>query len=175
MLTFGAGTKRGLLAGLMLLGLTACGSDDTAQVAGTGNGSGDTNIANTNPGDIGGNPLGADQVFNNEIGNTVYFATDRYDLSTDAQSVLTRQAQWLQQYPVRTAVIEGHGDERGTREYNLALGERRAESARAYLVALGVDAARLQTTSFGKEQPLCAESEEGCWERNRRAVTALNP
>ncbi|MDY0873269.1 peptidoglycan-associated lipoprotein Pal [Dongia rigui] len=119
--------------------------------------------------------LTAEQEWETKVGNTVEFATDAYDLSPKAQTTLQRQAQWLLQYPARTAVVEGHADERGTREYNLALGERRAQSAQAYLIALGVDASRLQTTSFGKEQPLCAEASDDCWQRNRRAVTALNP
>jgi peptidoglycan-associated lipoprotein len=119
--------------------------------------------------------LDPDHQWQTEVGNTIEFATDAYDLSPAAQAVLQRQAQWLLQYPARTAVVEGHADERGTREYNLALGERRAQSAQAYLIALGIDASRLQTTSFGKEQPLCGEAEDACWQRNRRAVTALNP
>lgn len=114
-------------------------------------------------------------IWQTQVGNTIEFATDTYDLSPEAQATLQRQAQWLLQYPARTAVVEGHADERGTREYNLALGERRAQSAQAYLIALGIDATRLQTTSFGKEQPLCGEASDDCWQRNRRAVTALNP
>lgn len=116
-----------------------------------------------------------DHLWQNQVGNTIEFATDTYDLSPEAQATLQRQAQWLLQYPARTAVVEGHADERGTREYNLALGERRAQSAQAYLIALGIDATRLQTTSFGKEQPVCGEASDDCWQRNRRAVTALNP
>ena len=103
------------------------------------------------------------------------FETDAYDLAADAQVVLQRQAQWLLQNPARTATVQGHADERGTREYNLALGERRAESVRAYLVALGVDTSRLQTISYGKEMPLCNEASEACWQGNRRGLTALNP
>jgi peptidoglycan-associated lipoprotein len=125
---------------------------------------------------IQGDVLGRDDgtAFPVDVGNTVLFETDAVDLAPDAQNTLQRQAQWMQQHPAALAIVEGHADERGTREYNLGLGERRAESVRAYLIALGVDAARLQTISYGKEQPLCAEATEACWRGNRRGVTALN-
>jgi peptidoglycan-associated lipoprotein len=117
---------------------------------------------------------GSKQDFEVAAGNTVYFAFDKYDLSSDAQAVLRRQAQWLNTYGNTTITVEGHCDERGTREYNLALGERRANSVKNYLVALGVSASRIQTISYGKERPAVLGSNEAAWAKNRRAVTVIN-
>lgn len=103
--------------------------------------------------------------------DTIYFDTDRYNIDTQDAASLTAQAQWLQRYPNKRATIEGHADERGTREYNLALGERRANSAKNYLVSLGIDAARVTTVSYGKERPIALGSDEQSWAQNRRAVT----
>lgn len=106
-------------------------------------------------------------------GDRVYFETDQYTLTGDAQSVLDRQAAWLARYPQVTIRIEGNADERGTREYNLALGSRRAESARAYLASRGVAAGRVSTISYGKERPIDAGTSEDAWAKNRNAHTAL--
>ena len=103
--------------------------------------------------------------------DTVYFDTDRYNIDSEDAAALATQAQWLMRYPAKPATIEGHCDERGTREYNLALGERRANAAKTYLVTLGVDAARLTTVSYGKERPAALGSDEASWSKNRRAVT----
>ncbi len=103
----------------------------------------------------------------------VFFALDRYDLDSDARLTLDRQAAWLRQYPAVRATIEGHADERGTREYNLALGERRANAARNYLAAQGVAASRMTVISYGKERPAVEGSNEEAWAQNRRAVTVL--
>ena len=103
--------------------------------------------------------------------DAVYFDTDRFNIDAADQQALAAQAVWLAKYPAKRATIEGHTDERGTREYNLALGERRANSALAYLVSLGVSAARLTTLSYGKEKPLAIGSDEDAWAKNRRAVT----
>lgn len=103
--------------------------------------------------------------------DTIYFALDKYDVDPEDQQALAKQAQWLAQYPNKRATIEGHADERGTREYNLALGERRANSAKNYLISLGVAPARLSTISYGKERPIALGSDEQSWARNRRAVT----
>lgn len=103
--------------------------------------------------------------------DTIYFETDRYNIDGADQSALAAQAAWLLRYPAKQATIEGHCDERGTREYNLALGERRANAAKNYLVSLGVDAARLTTVSYGKERPIALGSNEDAWSKNRRAVT----
>ena len=105
--------------------------------------------------------------------DTVYFGTDKYDLDQATQATLAAQAQWLIANPNVRASIEGHADERGTREYNMALGERRANAARDFLVAQGVPTARLQVTSWGKERPVAPGSNEEAWAQNRRAVTVL--
>jgi peptidoglycan-associated lipoprotein len=103
--------------------------------------------------------------------DTVYFDTDRYNIDATDQQALAAQAQWLQKYPAKRITIEGHCDERGTREYNLALGERRANAAKNYLAGLGVDPGRITTVSYGKERPVALGSDEESWSKNRRAVT----
>ncbi len=103
--------------------------------------------------------------------DSIYFETDRYNIDGADMTALAAQAQWLLKYPNKTATIEGHCDERGTRDYNLALGERRANAAKNYLVSQGIDAARLATVSYGKERPLALGSDEESWAKNRRAVT----
>ncbi|MBE1282023.1 MAG: peptidoglycan-associated lipoprotein Pal [Rhodobacteraceae bacterium] len=111
--------------------------------------------------------------FQQAIGDRVVFAVDQSTLSDEAQSILAAQAQWLGSNPDYTATIEGHADEQGTREYNLALGARRAAAAREYLISRGVAGNRLKTVSYGKERPLEVCSEEACYSKNRRAVTVL--
>lgn len=103
--------------------------------------------------------------------DTIYFDTDRYNIDSADAAALQTQAQWLAKYPNKRATIEGHADERGTREYNLALGERRANAAKNYLVSVGVDAGRISTVSYGKERPVALGSDEESWAKNRRAVT----
>ncbi|MEQ1726151.1 MAG: peptidoglycan-associated lipoprotein Pal [Sphingopyxis sp.] len=103
--------------------------------------------------------------------DTIYFDTDRYNVDDVDRAALASQAQWLARYPAVRITVEGHADERGTRDYNLALGERRANAARNYLVSLGVDAARIAVVSFGKERPIALGSDEASWAQNRRAVT----
>ncbi len=105
------------------------------------------------------------------LSDTVYFDTDRYNVDTEDQGTLQSQAQWLARYPGKSVTIEGHCDERGTRDYNIALGERRANAAKNYLVSVGVDASRISTVSYGKERPLALGSDEASWAKNRRAVT----
>lgn len=103
--------------------------------------------------------------------NVIYFGTDKYDVDNDDIAALRAQAEWLQRYPNKRATIEGHTDERGTRDYNLALGERRGNAAKNYLVSLGVSAARLTVVSYGKERPAALGSTEQAWAQNRRAAT----
>ena len=105
--------------------------------------------------------------------DTVHFATDSSDVDSEAQSILSRQAQWLDKFPNVAVTIEGHADERGTREYNLALGDRRANSAKNFLVQAGVSASRISVISYGKERPVATGSDEGSWAQNRRAVTVV--
>jgi peptidoglycan-associated lipoprotein len=107
------------------------------------------------------------------VGDRVFFDTDKYSVSAEAKATLQRQAAWLAKYPNVAVTVEGHCDERGTREYNLALGDRRANSARDALVGLGVAASRIKTISYGEERPDCVESTDSCWAKNRRAVTVV--
>ena len=111
--------------------------------------------------------------FRVNVGDTVFFDTDQHTVRADAQTVLQKQAAWLKQYPQAKLMVEGHADERGTREYNLALGDRRAYAVKEFLVSLGVDAARLQTKSYGKERPICSESDDSCWQQNRRGYSVI--
>lgn len=111
--------------------------------------------------------------FRQNVGDRVFFDTDQSTIREDGRQTLNRQAEWLKKYGNYQITVEGHTDERGTREYNLALGERRANAARQYLVAQGIPAARVKTISFGKERPDPVGSDEAAWARNRRAVTAL--
>ncbi|MFC4257174.1 peptidoglycan-associated lipoprotein Pal [Croceibacterium xixiisoli] len=105
--------------------------------------------------------------------DVIYFDTDRYNIDAQDQVALQAQAQYLSQYSNARATIEGHSDERGTRDYNLALGERRANAAKNYLVSLGIPATRLNTVSYGKERPAAVGANEQAWSQNRRAVTVL--
>ncbi len=107
--------------------------------------------------------------------NDVYFDFDRYDLKADARATLKTSAGWLKANPSARAEVEGHADERGTNEYNLALGAKRAQAARDYLVSLGIAKGRLSTKSYGEELPVCREQNEGCWQRNRRDRFVVTP
>ncbi len=127
---------------------------------------------------VTGTPMGAvtpgsEQDFVVNIGDRVYFDLDQYQIRPEAFARLDAQAQWLQRYPQVTIRIEGNADERGTREYNLALGARRAESVRNYLVDRGIPAGRIDTISYGKERPIAEGSNEAAWARNRNAHTAI--
>ena len=113
------------------------------------------------------------EYFNTVVGNSVNFGYDKYDLDAAAQAKLKGQAEWLKQYPARTLTVEGHCDERGTREYNLGLGDRRANSVRQVLIAEGVTAARIKTISYGKERPTCVSSDEACYAQNRRGLSSV--
>ncbi|WCT72474.1 peptidoglycan-associated lipoprotein Pal [Sphingomonas naphthae] len=105
--------------------------------------------------------------------DTVHFGTDMYDIDSDSQMILSKQAVWLKRYPAVAVTIEGHADERGTREYNLALGDRRANAAKNFLVSQGISSSRLSTISYGKERPVANGSDESAWAENRRAVTVV--
>lgn len=160
--------------------VTACSTDDEAMVD-------DQSTVMTEREDITDGPLAeiyderlqgpapgtqADLVVN--VGDRVFFGYDRYDISPEARVTLDNQAAWLNQHPNLSVTVEGHCDERGTREYNLALGERRANSVKNYLVALGVDPRRITTISYGKERPAVPGSNETAWAQNRRGVTKVN-
>ena len=117
---------------------------------------------------------GTERDFAVNVGDVVHFQVDSSSLTGEAQGILRNQARWLNQYPQYTIAIQGHADERGTREYNLALGARRAMSVRAFLASQGVTAARIRTISYGKERPVAVCDDISCWSQNRRAQTVLN-
>lgn len=117
---------------------------------------------------------GSQRDFVQNVGDIVYFTTDSSDLTPEAQQTLAAQARWLQRYPQYTITIEGHADERGTREYNIALGARRAATVRNYLAQNGINGQRIRTISFGKERPVAVCNDISCWSQNRRAQTVLN-
>ena len=160
-----AGKSRGslaLAAAIALgLGLSACArhNADSDLAAGAGYGA-------AGPGSV--------QEFNQTVGDRVFFDTDQTDLSAAAQATLDKQAAWLNRYNRYSFTIEGHADERGTREYNFALGARRAQAVHDYLVAKGVSPTRMKTISYGKERPVAVCDDISCWSQNRRAVTVLN-
>jgi peptidoglycan-associated lipoprotein len=117
---------------------------------------------------------GSQQDFVVNVGDRVFFESDQTDLTPQAIATLEKQVQWLQAYPRYTFTIEGHADERGTREYNIALGARRAQSVRTYMASKGIDPSRMRTISYGKERPVAVCNDISCWSQNRRAVTVLN-
>lgn len=117
---------------------------------------------------------GSSQDFVVNVGDRVFFETDSTELTIVSRTTLDRQAEWLRRYPRYAITIEGHADERGTREYNIALGARRADVVRGYLVAQGIGANRFRTISYGKERPVAVCNDISCWSQNRRAVTVVN-
>jgi len=117
---------------------------------------------------------GSQQDFVVNVGDRVFFESDSSELTSQSVATLDRQAQWLQQYGQYTFTIEGHADERGTREYNIALGARRAQTVRDFLISRGVQAQRMRTISYGKERPVAVCNDISCWSQNRRVVTVLN-
>ena len=145
------------LAAVALLAIAACSN---------------TNNENANAASTTVTP-GSVADFRQNVGDRVFFDTDQSTIRQDGRDVLNRQAEWLKKYTNYQITMAGHCDERGTREYNLALGERRANAAKQYLVAQGIPASRIQTISYGKERPDPVGSDEAAWARNRRAVTEL--
>ena len=117
---------------------------------------------------------GSQQDFVVNVGDRVFFETDSSELTDQARATLDKQAQWLNNYNRYAFTVEGHADERGTREYNIALGARRAETVREYLVSRGVSGQRMRTISYGKERPVAVCNDISCWSQNRRAVTVLD-
>lgn len=168
-------TPKALLL-LAALALAACQNPDRY---GTG-GSGGTGGQGGNGGFVDTTGLGDPNdprsiaYFNQTVGDRVLFAVDQSTLSAEARSILTAQAGWLNQNPGYAIIIEGHADEQGTREYNLALGARRAAAVQQFLVSQGVASNRMRTISYGKERPIEVCSEEACYAKNRRAVTVLS-
>lgn len=167
-----------LLLSVALISLSACSSDEDAaggpDVAGVGGAGGVAGDGMGGAAPINGVVPGTQQDLVVNVGDRVFFGYDQSDISDEARVTLDRQVTWLKQYPAVNVTIEGHADERGTREYNLALGERRASSVRSYLLSQGVDAARINTISYGKERPAVPENSSAAWSQNRRGVTVVN-
>ena len=157
-----------LLAAVSLL--AAC---ETAPDAGTGT-SGTAATTTTAAPATSGVRAGSQEDLRATAGDRVYFAFDKSDITPESRKILEAQAAWLQKNANVTVTIEGHCDERGTREYNLALGERRATAVKKVLVALGIPATRVSTISYGKERPAVVGSTEAAWAQNRRGVTTVN-
>ena len=143
---------------VLVIALAACGRNGTG-------------VGNLGP---GGGPPGSQQEFLVTVGDRVFFETDSSELTAVATATLDKQATWLNHYGNYKILIEGHADERGTREYNIALGARRAQTVREYLVSRGIEAQRMRTISYGKERPVAVCNDISCWSQNRRAVTVLN-
>ena len=142
------------------LALAACSKKNTPDLeAGTGG--------------IGQAKPGSEQDFATNVGDRIYFIVDTSDLTPEGQEILTKQAQWLQQYSNVVVQVEGHSDERGTREYNIALSARRATATREFLIAQGVNPKRISSIAYGKERPAALCDAEQCWTQNRRAVTVI--
>lgn len=152
----------GLLAAVLTISACAKNGIEDAALAGGGLGSG-TGVA----------APGSAQDFAVNVGDRVFFESDQTSLSQTAQTTIDKQAQWLSRYGNYAFTVEGHADERGTREYNFALGARRAESVKDYLVAKGIAGSRISTISYGKERPVATCNDISCWSQNRRAVTVL--
>ncbi len=149
------------LAGALLV--SGCARGPNSEPGGLGIGTG-----------AGAATPGSQQDFIVNVGDRVFFETDSIVLTTQARQTLDRQSQWLRQYPRYSITIEGHADERGTREYNIALGARRAQAAQEYLISHGVGSNRIRTISYGKERPVAVCDDISCWSQNRRAVTVVN-
>ncbi|MFD2249627.1 peptidoglycan-associated lipoprotein [Pseudochelatococcus lubricantis] len=165
---FGIRVSAGLKAAAVItatLALGACASNKTDQ-AGAGGAGGLYGAGASTPGSA--------QDFVVNVGDRVFFETDSTDLTSTAVATLNKQAVWLQRYPHYTFLIEGHADERGTREYNYALGARRAQTVYDYLVSRGVTSNRIRVVSYGKERPVAVCNDISCWSQNRRAVTVLD-
>ena len=165
-----------ILAALLLV--TAC--ETTPEKSKSAGGAGGSSATSGGGGSSGttsrtlpGPKPGSAEDFVVNVGDRVFFDFDKYNLRPKERQTLQRQAAWLKRYPSVVIAVEGHADERGTREYNLALGERRANSAKNYLVALGVNPNRIRTISYGKERPAVAGSNEAAWAQNRRAVSGV--
>ena len=153
---------------LIALSLGACSKNAADENGGLG-GAG----LNGGAGGSGSQAPGTTGDFTVNIGDRVFFETDSSELTSVGQATLDKQAQWLNRYPKYNFTVEGNADERGTREYNFALGARRSETAKNYLIARSVSANRIRTISYGKERPVAVCDDISCWSKNRRAVTVL--
>tara|TARA_B100000925_G_scaffold284682_1_gene260002 strand:- start:337 stop:825 length:489 start_codon:yes stop_codon:yes gene_type:complete len=160
----GQPTKSKILISVAVAGLTLAGCASTSQPASTATSTGSAAASTTSS---------SAQYLVQNVGDRVFFQTDQSNLDGSSRATLRNQAQWLSQNSSVNLIIEGHADERGTREYNLALGARRANAVRDFLISEGVNGSRLQTISYGKERPVSLCSEEACWSKNRRSVASI--
>jgi peptidoglycan-associated lipoprotein len=156
-------TKSKILIAMAVAGLTLAGCASTTEPA----------SVSSSTGSAGATASADAQYLVQNVGDRVFFQTDQSNLNGSARATLRNQAQWLSQNGSVNLIIEGHADERGTRDYNLALGARRANAVRDFLISEGVNGSRLQTISYGKERPVSLCSEEACWSKNRRAVATI--
>ena len=161
--------SRPLLIAASVLALAACGKKAPKELPPPP--AGDTTTQTTTPPPSGPAKGSQEDFVASVSSDRIFFDTDQYDVDAQDQQTLQSQAAWLQQNPNVRVTIEGHADERGTRDYNIALGERRANAAKNYLASLGIDPSRLNTVSYGKERPAALGSDESAWAQNRRAVT----
>ena len=168
---------------LLVFFLAACSTTpkDTADSSGSGSSSSSSDVSSNEEGTITEtSPESASIIPGSQedlivnVGDRVFFNYDSSDLDSDAQELLQDQVAWLKQYSEVSVIVEGHCDERGTREYNLALGEKRAQSVKNYLISLGISSDRISTISYGKERPAVVGSNDGAWAQNRRSVTVVN-
>ena len=157
------------LAASLALGAAACSTNPDELAGGKGGRGG----VGGGYGAGGANTPGSAQDFAVNVGDRVFFESDSSDLTSTATATLDKQSAWLQRYPRYSFVVEGHADERGTREYNYSLGARRAQTVRDYLASRGIATSRMRTVSYGKERPVAVCDDISCWSQNRRAVTAL--
>jgi len=173
-----------LTSALLVFFLAACSTTpkDTADSSGSGSSSSSSSevssseegtIIESSPESASITPGSQEDLIVN-VGDRVFFNYDSSDLDSDAQELLQDQVAWLKQYSDTSVIVEGHCDERGTREYNLALGEKRAQSVKNYLISLGISSDRISTISYGKERPAVVGSNDGAWAQNRRSVTVVN-
>ena len=168
---------------LLVFFLAACSTTpkDTADSSGSGSSSSSSDVSSSEEGTItetspesSSITPGSQEDLIVNVGDRVFFNYDSSDLDSDAQELLQDQVAWLKQYSDVSVIVEGHCDERGTREYNLALGEKRAQSVKNYLISLGISSDRISTISYGKERPAVVGSNDGAWAQNRRSVTVVN-
>ena len=169
-----------LASALLVFFLAACSTTpkDTADSSGSGSSSSSSDVSSSGSEDTASESAsiepGSQEDLIVNVGDRVFFNYDSSELDSDAQELLQDQVAWLKQHSDVSIIIEGHCDERGTREYNLALGEKRAQAVKNYIISLGISADRVSTISYGKERPAVVGSNDGAWAQNRRSVTIVN-
>ncbi len=170
--------KKFFITTILIIFVSACATKpkDSADTSGSGATASDNNTVEGTISETAGSGIvsGSQEDLIVNVGDRVFFGYDSSDLDSDALELLQDQVAWLKQHGNVTVTVEGHCDERGTREYNLALGEKRAQAVKNYLVGLGIDPDRVSTISYGKERPAVVGSNDGAWAQNRRSVTIVN-